>query len=129
MGKKKDKKGKKNKRLSGVEALDVCTWAGDDLREEAEMLRHYALNLRQIPVPATDTVAGGWAPEGVALALARSHMRLSMLITAWMRVGAPGGANADTIRLVRADMRVLAEICASMMNDLMLECKVTGSKQ
>ena len=107
-----------DKTNSSAKAESVSTWMGQEYGEEVHTIKQMCMRLREMPVPSSATVTAGYDAESVALALARAHTRLGLLLASWVKEGMPE-KDAPVIRMVRADMRVLAEISITMMSQLL----------
>lgn len=115
-GKKKRKKDKQSAQQHSVPAGQP--WVGEEYDAEIDTIKMLCMRLREVPIPGSETIPGGFSAEGVALALARTHTRLALLVGSWKKSGCPAD-DAAAIRMVRADMRVLAEISITMMTQLL----------
>lgn len=150
MGKKKDKRkkaGKGFKVMSNmdafgdplkdlgavqVKAVALGTWMGPEFNAERDAIRNGVGMLHKLPymVPAAgnDFMDADFTPEEVAMAFARCHLRLQHLLGAWVSAGFIA-EDAPTMRVVRADMRVLAEMHLTMMRELAALGVPEGVKQ
>lgn len=134
MGKKKDKRKRRDERQSApetpknleahrVRAVALSTWMGDEFTAERNAIKNAVRLLHKLPYMETSAGVGGdfanadFSPEEVAMAFARCHMRLQHLLGAWVSAGFIA-EDAPTMRVVRTDMRVLAEMHLTMMREL-----------
>lgn len=117
-----------------VKAATTRTWMGPQFHAEHFALRDHVRKLNVLPymgiTGAPDGGVGSWMAEEVATALARCHLRMLHLVKTWEDAGFPA-KDAPTMRVVRADMRVLAELSLTMFQELMEMGNVStvGEKQ
>ena len=93
------------------------TFIGADYVEEHRAMRKFVKGLDRLPIMLVP-ISDGFTGEDFAMALARTYLRMSLMLDSWAERGCPLD-EAAMMRMVRADMRAIAEMSISTFSEML----------